>query len=66
MSFAGMKARIRYAAGPWRNTGAWWDQSREWQHDEWDVEVQMDAGLAVYRLFKDLRSGEWFVEGIYD
>lgn len=66
MNFAGTKARIRHAAGPWRNTGSWWDQTREWQRDEWDVEVQMNAGLAVYRVFKDLRSGEWFVEGVYD
>jgi protein ImuB len=66
ITFAGMKARVTHAGGPWRNSGAWWDENREWQRDEWDVEVQTRSGIAVYRMFRDLRSGQWFVEGLYD
>jgi protein ImuB len=66
VTFGGTRASVNHAGGPWRNTGAWWDRGSEWQRDEWDVEVQTNSGFAVYRMFRDLRSGAWFVEGLYD
>ncbi|HET9790351.1 MAG TPA: DNA polymerase Y family protein [Candidatus Angelobacter sp.] len=66
VTFSGMKARVTHAGGPWRKTGSWWDQNREWQRDEWDIEMETKRGVAVYRMFRDLQSGQWFVEGLYD
>jgi protein ImuB len=62
--------------GPWRTTGDWWREDR-WARDEWDVSVEKRAEISpgkpstsppqvIYRIFRDLSSGSWFVEGIYD
>ncbi|MCI0356444.1 MAG: DNA polymerase Y family protein [Acidobacteria bacterium] len=38
-----------------------------WAREEWDVALkQNEAGLALYRIFRDLIGGKWFVEGEYD
>jgi protein ImuB len=61
-------------AGPWRKTGDWW-RDDSWGRDEWDVAIEQ-SGAAVservkvaqvlYRIYRELRSGAWFVEGSYD
>jgi protein ImuB len=56
---------ILWMAGPWRSSGDWWEQNG-WARDEWDIAVQEESGIALYRLVRDLLSGRWFVEGIYD
>jgi protein ImuB len=53
-------------AGPWRTTGDWW-RDDSWARDEWDV--ALDSGKdrpALYRIYRELNSGNWFVEGNYD
>lgn len=64
--------KIVQAAGPWRTTGNWWDTD-EWARDEWDVAVETLAANrtgpplpVLYRTFRELNGGGWFVEGIYD
>jgi protein ImuB len=53
-------------AGPWRTTGNWWAESN-WARDEWDVTISDGADReAVFRIFRELHSGEWYVEGSYD
>ena len=63
-------------AGPWRKTGDWWRDDC-WARDEWDVAVETRIGMAgeqrrtklshvLYRIYRELRSGAWFVEGAYD
>ncbi|HKO95814.1 MAG TPA: hypothetical protein VJU86_02400 [Pyrinomonadaceae bacterium] len=64
-------------AGPWRTTGDWWRADR-WARDEWDVAVESrtqvkavngdatHAGQVLYRIYRELSSGTWFVEGVYD
>jgi len=58
-------------AGPWRTSGEWW-RADSWARDEWDVAVETgsqnsEGSLQVlYRIYRELRSGAWFVEGIYD
>ena len=56
---------ILWAAGPWRSSGDWWEQEG-WARDEWDIAVQQETGIALYRLVRDLLSGRWWVEGTYD
>jgi len=50
------------AKGPWRTSGDWWRVS-PWKRDEWDVET-VAGGL--YRLYQEIDSRRWFVEGSYD
>jgi protein ImuB len=61
--------------GPWRTTGDWWREDR-WARDEWDVTVEKSAVISpmltslplqvIYRIYRELNSGSWFVEGVYD
>jgi protein ImuB len=54
-----------WVAGPWRSSGDWWEREG-WARDEWDIAVQGEIGISLYRLVRDLLSGRWFVEGTYD
>jgi protein ImuB len=56
---------ILWAAGPWRSSGDWWEQDG-WARDEWDIAVQGEIGIALYRLVRDLLRGRWLLEGTYD
>ena len=56
---------IFWSAGPWRSSGDWWEHEG-WARDEWDIAVQQESGIALYRLVRDLLSGRWFLEGSYD
>jgi protein ImuB len=56
---------ILWAAGPWRTSGDWWEQEG-WARDEWDIALQETSGITLYRLVRDLLSGQWRVEGNYD
>jgi protein ImuB len=60
-----MQGEILWAAGPWRSSGDWWEQEG-WARDEWDIAVQGEAGIALYRLVRDRLGGRWFLEGTYD
>lgn len=66
--------KVVQLAGPWRKTGDWWREDC-WARDEWDVAVAQSTAAtgrqtkiipALYRLYRELRSGAWFVEGSYD
>ena len=53
-------------AGPWKTSGDWW-RDDSWSREEWDV--ALDCGKdrqALYRIYRELSSGTWFVEGNYD
>jgi hypothetical protein len=64
-------------AGPWRTTGDWW-RNDCWARDEWDVAIEsraessnpgghaMASAQVLYRIYRELSSGSWFVNGIYD
>lgn len=53
-------------AGPWRTSGDWW-RNDSWARDEWDVAIQLARNQqALYRIYRELSSGKWFVEGNYD
>lgn len=71
----GLRAQVLALAGPWRMTGGWWSDTR-WARDEWDVllkssvrhmpSIETAEETALYRIFKEIRSGQWFLEGRYD
>jgi protein ImuB len=74
----GVQRRVLAYAGPWRTKGDWWAETA-WARDEWDVlthalrpKLEKESGreveeeTAMYRIYRDLRSRRWFVEGIYD
>ena len=55
-------------AGPWRTTGDWW-RADMWARDEWDVAIDSKLNRhsqTLYRVYRELKSGNWFVEGTYD
>ncbi len=52
-------------AGPWRTTGDWWRNDR-WAREEWDIALASGQTKMLYRIYRDLSSGDWFVEGSYD
>ena len=64
--FNGAKSSVIQACGPWRSSGAWWGQNEQWQREEWDVAIDLKGSPSLYRIFRDLQSGQWFVEGMYD
>ncbi len=70
--------KVVSVAGPWRTTGEWW-RADSWARDEWDVGVEDRSqrsevrdqrsevrGQVLYRIYRELPNGAWFVEGIYD
>ncbi|HKG59640.1 MAG TPA: hypothetical protein VKB05_07680 [Pyrinomonadaceae bacterium] len=52
-------------AGPWRTTGDWW-RDDGWARDEWDVTLERLGKQALYRVYRELKTENWFVEGNYD
>ena len=63
-----MRGTIVCASGPWRTSGDWWRKD-SWARDEWDVAVVSLIGEQtemLCRIYRDLQSEEWFVEGTYD
>ena len=68
--FGSVRGRVAELAGPWRTSGEWWT-GEGWARDEWDVALEEKGGVALYRvalyrIYRDLESGAWFVEGSYD
>ncbi len=53
---------VRVASGPWSLDEDWWSE-KPLERDYWDVELK---GGGLYRLYRDRRTGDWFVDGIYD
>ncbi len=60
-----VQGRVLWKAGPWRSSGDWWEREA-WSRDEWDIALQNETDIALYRLVHDLLGGGWFVEGTYD
>jgi len=56
---------VLWKAGPWHISGDWWEREA-WARDEWDIALQNENAVALYRLVHDLLGGAWLVEGTYD
>jgi protein ImuB len=52
-------------AGPWRTTGDWW-RDDGWARDEWDVTLERLGRQTLYRVYREIKTENWFVEGNYD
>lgn len=69
VSLQGKRGDVVWASGPWRTSGAWWEESG-WQEDSWDVELNLrgeePSNSAVYRIVFDSLQKKWFVRGSYD
>ena len=71
-----IRGEVASVSGPWRSSEDWWkekmprigtdDHGSNWARDEWDIAVPSKQGIALYRIYRDLTSGAWFVEGSYD
>jgi protein ImuB len=62
-----ISGKVVRLAGPWRTSGDWWMEER-WDRAEWDVALGATASekQVLYRVYYDLRSDAWFIEGMYD
>jgi protein ImuB len=63
-----LRGKITCASGPWRTSGDWW-RPDVWARDEWDIAVTDSTskpGDVLCRIYRDVQSDHWFVEGIYD
>jgi protein ImuB len=61
IGFHGLHGTIQTASGPWRGSGDWW-KTQHWDREEWDAAV----GELLVRIYRDVRNGRWYAEGIYD
>lgn len=52
-------------SGPWHSSGEWWSE-QAWQHEEWDVAVREKEDVALYRIYRDMTKGRWFIAASYD
>lgn len=59
---SGFGGRVVHRAGPWRLRGEWWG-SEPFAREYYDVELS-DGG--VYRIYRDVQSGQWWADGVYD
>lgn len=64
--YQGQAHRVTAAAGPWRNNGGWWT-TRVWTRDEWDLELRAEqSSPMLVRMYCDLSSAKWYLEGTFD
>jgi protein ImuB len=74
-----LQGKVLWSAGPWRSSGDWWtenakeesaskDQSGPWDREEWDVALADGNGgsVALYCIYRNLASGQWFADASYD
>jgi protein ImuB len=59
---SGIRGNVVRSAGPWKTSGEWWTATA-WSREEWDV--ALDDG-ALYRIYQESKSREWYVYGVYD
>ena len=73
-----LRGKVLWSAGPWRASGDWWAEqsgSREatldaqaWSREEWDIALASDGSnsIALYRVYRDDATGDWFADASYD
>jgi protein ImuB len=82
ISFGGLRGDVLVASGPWRSSGDWWAEDaweqEEWDLEiSFRAALSGQSGAArhnspngfrsgVYRVYRELATGNWFVRGVYD
>ena len=73
-----LQGKILWSAGPWRSSGDWWAEQATaksagrrgaaWDREEWDIALANDDGasVALYRIYRDMGTGQWFADASYD
>jgi len=73
-----LRGKILWSAGPWRSSGDWWaeqtaknhatEEAQAWDHEEWDIALANHDGvsIALYRIYRDMKTEEWFADASYD
>jgi hypothetical protein len=75
-----LQGKILWSAGPWRSSGNWWaeqsalsmaansEEAQAWNREEWDIALANDGGsnVALYRIYRDVGTGQWFADASYD
>ncbi|MDR3747345.1 MAG: hypothetical protein P4M04_04180 [Acidobacteriota bacterium] len=74
-----LDGKVVWSAGPWRSSGDWWAENGKdassgkesaggWDREEWDVALAREdsSAVALYRIYRDLASGQWFADASYD
>jgi protein ImuB len=56
------EGKVAACAGPWLTSGGWWERD-PWDHAQWDVEM---AGGGLFRIYCNVLTGMWSIEGSYD
>ena len=57
-----VEGAVRVASGPWEVEEGWWTESAV-RREYWDVEL--DSG-GLYRIYREMDNGRWFLDGLYD
>lgn len=73
-----LEGKILWSAGPWHSSGDWWaeqsasksnsEESQVWDREEWDIALANDgdSSVALYRIYRDTGTGQWFADAHYD
>jgi len=73
-----LQGKVLWSAGPWRSSGDWWAQHssarisnedvRVWDREEWDIALasEKSGDVALYRIYRDIATGDWFADASYD
>ncbi len=69
-----LEGKILWSAGPWRSSGDWWtsksnsEDAQAWDREEWDIALANDGenSVALYRIYRDAGTGQWFADASYD
>jgi len=75
-----LHGKVTWSSGPWRSSGDWWtenakeEHSGPWDREEWDIALAIigngsdgqSAGMALYRIYRDIGTGQWFADASYD
>ena len=72
-----LQGMIVWSAGPWRSSGDWWTEqpastytaegTHAWSREEWDIALASGGkSVALYRIYRDTGTGQWFADASYD
>lgn len=75
-----LEGKVVWSAGPWRSSGDWWtantagEQPGPWDREEWDIALAItgdgangeEKNVALYRIYRDVATGQWFADASYD